>query len=215
MLLKYLGQYQQLMEQRYKKTPYPNDKAFFFACCSGMLELSGTVCQSSNFWFRSSNPSVFQTSDRHDGHPVSPLIGIFPDSCKDHQERRGRHFCRVDLLCQRFQIGGSFIDISGTAQLDLNQAIGAVLQMNDRITFQIISVAVMVNASADGIGINTQIPDCQRFKKKPESIEVVHQVQRAKAQGCDGNGRIGKIPGLLTLSMRHPIGFSQPLVSMR
>ena len=95
---------------------------------------------------------IFQAAKRDNINAILASVCVIPRACQNHQERRLFHFVGIDFSSQSFQVGSAFFNQSISAQLDFHQPIGAVPQMNNRITFQPLFVPVMVNFSIQSIG---------------------------------------------------------------
>ncbi len=80
-----------------------------------------------------------------------------------------------------------------TTELYFDQSVTTVTQMDDRITFKSVLVAVMQHLSIHHISIDPKISHSRRLENQTEGLEIVDQVFRPDAQGRDGDRRIGEI----------------------
>ena len=92
------------------------------------------------------------------------------------------------------------VDLVGP-QLDLKGAPGPVAQLDDRVDLPAAVILVVVQAAAEGLGVDPQIPFTQRLKEKAQGLHIPQQPRRGGLEQSTGQGGIGKVP---LLRLLHP-----------
>lgn len=62
--------------------------------------------------------------------------------------------------------------------------------MQDDVGFQAIAVAVMGNLATKRSGIDLEVTHAHTLEYEAEGLELGLQLTRAKAESCDGDGRV-------------------------
>lgn len=139
---------------------------------------------------------VLQAPYRDHVHAVFAAVRYLPDAHENHQERRILHLGRVNLVPELDERLCSVIDEALSANLDLNEAVAAVTQMDDGITFQSFRIAIVIDFSQQAGRIGPEVSHGQSLKVKAESVEIRQQVSGANAQGGSPDGRIRVVSGI-------------------
>ena len=77
--------------------------------------------------------SIAKTADGNHIDPIAAPVSIITSADKNHRKRGRTHFIRVNFCGQSGQRLSPLFNERVSAQLDLNQSIGAVAQVNNSI----------------------------------------------------------------------------------
>lgn len=73
---------------------------------------------------------------------------------------------------------GALVDSVGRTELHLERRPRPVCQLDNRIDFEAIAVAVVKNAPAACLRMNPQVSDNQRLEEEAEEIEIAQELLR-------------------------------------
>ena len=130
--------------------------------------------------------SVFKAPNRNNIYSILAAVCVVPSPCQHHKERRCVHFVGIDFGCHSFQALCAFFNQPVAAELDFGEAVAAVSQVNDCITFLPILISVMVNFTVQCVSKNPKIVVGTNYDTWEENLSLALKLHAQLETACPG-----------------------------